>query len=190
MHGVRECLLGEQALGLGLPVYRVLIPYPCPNEVYEAAMATAIAEARAAGVTKMVFGDVFLADVRCYREGKLAGTGIEPIFPLWGMNSRALAKEMIAAGMRAYITCLDPRKVSRELAGRAYDLDLLEGLPPEVDRLGENGEFHTFAWDGPGFAHPVQATVGETVERDGFVFADVLASCHPANSGAQVESTP
>jgi len=190
MHGVRECLLGEQARALDLPVCRVLIPYPCPNEVYEAEMAKAIAEARAIGVTKMVFGDVFLADVRCYREEKLAGTGIEPVFPLWGLDSHSLAKEMVAAGVRAYITCLDPRKVSRELAGRAFDLDLLAELPPEVDPLGENGEFHTFAWDGPGFAQPVQVTVGETVERDGFVFTDVLSSQHPVGDRPQVRSTP
>ena len=174
MHGVRECLLEAQAEALGLPLHRALIPYPCPNEVYEAEMAKAVAEAQTRGVTRMVFGDIRLADVRAYREQKLAGTGIEPVFPLWGLDPEALAREMIGAGVRAYITCLDPRRMDRDLAGRPFDLDLLAHLTPAVDALGENGEFHTFVWDGPGFGRPVAVRVGETVERDGFVFTDLL----------------
>ncbi len=174
MHGVRERLLQAQAEALGLPLHRVPIPYPCPNEVYEAEMAKAIAAAREEGVTRMVFGDIFLEDVRRYREEKLSGTGIQPVFPLWTRDSRALAEEMIAGGVRAYLTCLDPRKVSPKLAGRAFDLDLLADLPPTVDPLGERGEFHTFAWGGPGFDQPLAVSVGETVERDGFVFTDLV----------------
>ena len=187
MHGVRECLVEAQARALDLPLHRVLIPYPCPNEVYEAEMAKAVAEAQEGGVTRMVFGDLFLSDVRAYREEKLAGTGIEAVFPLWGSDTRALAEGMIAAGVRAYLTCLDPRKVCRGLAGHPFDGDFLAKLPREVDTLGENGEFHTFVWDGPGFSQPVQVTVGETVERDGFVFTDLLPD---RRSPAQRGGTP
>lgn len=174
MHGVRERLVEVQAGALGLPRYYVRIPSPCSLEAYEAEMAKAASQAKEVGVSRMVFGDVSLHGVRAYREQKLAGTGIEPLFPLWGLDSSALAREMIAAGVRAYITCLDPRKVSRDLAGRPFDLDLLAQLPSGMDPLGENGEFHTFASDGPGFARPVAVMVGETVERDGFVFTDLL----------------
>ena len=174
MHGVREELLEAQARALGLPVHRVLIPAQCSNEEYEAAMDRAVAEARAAGVRKMIFGDLFLPDVRAYRESRLKGTGIDPDFPLWGRNTAELAREMIAGGVRVYLTCLDPRKLPREMAGRAFDLSFLNDLPPDVDPCGENGEFHTFAWDGPGFARSIEVTVGETVEREGFVFTDVL----------------
>jgi uncharacterized protein (TIGR00290 family) len=174
MHGVREELLEAQARALGLPVHRVRIPAQCSNEEYEAAMARAVAEARAAGVQKMIFGDLFLADVRAYRESRLKGTGIAPEFPLWGRHTAELAREMIAGGVRAYLTCLDPRKLPREMAGRAFDLDFLNDLPPDTDPCGENGEFHTFAWDGPGFSSPLEVSVGETVEREAFVFTDVV----------------
>jgi len=175
MHGVREALLEAQARALGLPVRRVLIPSPCSNEVYEAAMAEAVAEAKDLGVTSVVFGDFCLPDIRAYREEKLAGTGIEALFPLWGREPAALAAEMLAGGVRSYVTCLDPSAVPRELAGRPYDADFIAHLPEGVDPCGENGEFHTFAWDGPGFAHPIPVRVGETVEGDGFVFTDLLA---------------
>jgi uncharacterized protein (TIGR00290 family) len=174
MHAVREELLDRQAAAVGLPCRKVRIPWPCPNETYEAAMAAALAVARAEGITHLVFGDLFLADIRAYREAKLAGTGLAPLFPLWGKDTRALAREMVDGGLRARLTCVDPRKVDRSLAGRAFDAALLADLPAGVDPCGENGEFHSFAWDGPMFASPVPVTPGEIVEREGFVFADLL----------------
>jgi uncharacterized protein (TIGR00290 family) len=174
MHGVREKLLEMQAEALGLPLYKALIPTPCSNETYEAVMARAVEDAERAGVTRMIFGDLFLQDVRAYRERQLAPTGIEPRFPLWGRNTRTLAQEMIEGGLRAYVTCLDPRKLGREFAGRSYDLEFLSQLPEDVDSCAENGEFHTFAWNGPGFAHALDVRVGDTVEREGFVFTDVV----------------
>jgi diphthamide synthase (EF-2-diphthine--ammonia ligase) len=174
MHAVRERLLEAQAEALGLPLHEAFIPSPCSNEQYEAVMGGAIEEAKRAGVSRMVFGDLFLADIRAYRERQLAGAGMEACFPLWGEDTGRLAREMIAGGVRAYITCLDPGKLGRDFAGASYDLAFLESLPEEADPCGENGEFHTFAWDGPGFARPLAVRLGETVERDGFVFTDVL----------------
>lgn len=174
MHAVREELLDRQAAGLGLPCRKVRIPWPCPNEFYEARMAEALADARAAGVSRVVFGDLFLRDIRAYREARLAGTGLEPLFPLWERDTRRLAHEMLDGGLAAVITCVDPRKVDRSLAGRPFDAALLAALPPGVDPCGENGEFHTFAWSGPMFAAPIPIATGEVVEREGFVFADVL----------------
>ncbi len=174
MHSTREALLDRQAAALGLPCRKVRIPFPCPNERYEQEMARALAEARAEGVTHVAFGDLFLEDVRAYRASRLAGTGIDPLFPLWGRPTRALAGEMIAGGLRAVITCVDPRRLDRSFAGRTLDAALLEQLPPGVDPCGENGEFHTFAFAGPMFAAPIPIAGGEVVERDGFVFADVL----------------
>jgi uncharacterized protein (TIGR00290 family) len=175
MHGVREELLEAQAAVLGLPLYRVVIPKSCTNEAYEEAMRQAMEDAKRAGVTQMVFGDLFLEDVRAYRVKQLASVAIEPCFPLWGRDTAALAREMIAGGVRALVTCLDPRKMGRELAGRSFDLEFLSLLAEGVDPCGENGEFHTFASDGPGFAHPLDVRVGKTVEREGFVFTDVLS---------------
>jgi len=174
MHGVREALLQAQADALGLPLHRVLISASCSNEEYEAKMALALAAARDQDVTKVVFGDLYLECIRSYREERLRDTGLAPVFPLWGMPTRALAEEMIAAGVRAVLTCVDPSKVSREFAGREFDADLLLALPPDADPCGENGEFHTFAYAGPGFSAPLPVRVGETVERGGFVFTDVL----------------
>ncbi len=176
MHAVREELLDRQAAALGLPCCKVRIPWPCPNHVYEAEMAAALAAARAAGVAQVVFGDLFLADVRAYREAKLAGTGLAPIFPLWGRDTGGLAREMLDGGLAATLTCVDPRKVDRALAGRPFDAALLAALPPDVDPCGENGEFHTFASAGPMFSGPIAVAPGEVVEREGFVFADVLAA--------------
>ncbi len=175
MHGVRDELLEAQAGAAGLPLHRVLIPADCTNEIYADAMRRAMDEANSDGVTHVVFGDIFLEGVRAYREEKLAGVGMHACFPLWGLDTRVLAREMIEGGVRAYITCLDPRKVPKELAGRAYDQSLLKALPETADPCGENGEFHTFAWDCPAFHRPVEVRVGETVERGGFVFTDVLA---------------
>ena len=174
MHGVREELLRAQSDALGLPLHAVRIPTPCPNDTYEAAMRAALETARAEGVTHVVFGDLFLEDVRAYRETQLARVGMFGHFPLWGRETGALAREMIAGGLRAYLTCVDPRRVSRELAGRAFDGTLLSALPGGADPCGENGEFHTFAWDGPMFTAPIAVHVGETVERDGFVFTDLV----------------
>lgn len=174
MHAVREELVRAQADAVGIPLYTAYIPARCANEDYEKTMRAAIDAARAEGVTKMIFGDLFLEDVRAYRVEKMAGTGIEPVFPLWGSDTRQLAAEMVSAGVRAIVTCVDPRKLSREFAGRQFDESFLAALPDGVDPCGEKGEFHTFAWDGPAFSRPVNVRVGEIVEREGFVFADVL----------------
>jgi uncharacterized protein (TIGR00290 family) len=173
MHAVRRSLLEAQAKRLGIPLHVVEIPSPCPNDVYEARMATAMAEAKATGTERVIFGDLFLADIRAYREQALAGSGIEPLFPLWQRPTDALARQMLAAGIRAVLTCVDPKQLAPEFAGRQFDEALLADLPPSVDPCGENGEFHTFVYDGPGFSSPIGVEVGEVVERAGFVFCDV-----------------
>ncbi len=174
MHAVREDLVEMQATAAGLPLVKVPIPSPCSNEIYEQAMGEAMARARAEGVNHIVFGDLFLQDVRAYREKQLASCGMTPVFPLWRKDTRRLAEEMLAGGLSAYLTCVDPRKLDRSFAGRRFDSGLLKALPADVDPCGENGEFHTFANGGPMFRHLIPATVGEVVERDGFVFADLL----------------
>ena len=173
MHAVRRELLAAQAARLDVPLHLVDIPSPCPNDVYEAAMTGALAVARDAGVEQMVFGDLFLEDIREYRETRFAGTGITPVFPLWGRPTDRLARDMLDTGVRAVLTCIDPTVLAPELAGRAFDESLLAELPPGVDPCGERGEFHTFVWDAPGFRAPIDIEVGEVVERDGFVFCDV-----------------
>jgi uncharacterized protein (TIGR00290 family) len=174
MHAVRRELLQAQADAMGLPLTLVPIPYPCPNEVYEAAMARALGWARAHAVTGVAFGDLFLPDIRAYRERQMAPTGLSCHFPLWGRPTAELAREMIASGFRARLTCVDPKVLPASFAGREFDLSLLADLPPAVDPCGENGEFHTFVWDGPSFSRPVKVESGEVVTRDGFVFADLL----------------
>src|SRR5271168_5285888 len=174
MHAVRESLLEMQAAAAGLPLVTVGIPSPCSNEIYEGAMSEAMARAAGEGVRHVIFGDLFLQDVRAYRETQLARCGMAPVFPLWGMETRALAEAMIAGGLSAYLTCVDPRKLGSESAGRRFDAGFLADLPAGVDPCGENGEFHTFACAGPMFRADVAVTVGEIVERDGFVFADLL----------------
>ena len=174
MHGVREELLAAQTKVVALPVHRVSIPNPCPQDAYDAAMRRVLQDAKAEGITHVVFGDVFLADVRAYREARLAEAGLAAHFPLWMRDTAALAREMIEGGLRATVTCLDPKKMPRELAGCRFDEALLARLPDGVDPCGENGEFHTFAWDGPMFDKSIEVKVGRTVERDGFVFTDVL----------------
>ena len=174
MHAVREALLDAQAAAAGLPLVKVGIPSPCPNEIYERAMAEAMAQVGAEGVTHMIFGDLFLEDIRKYREENLAKCSIAPVFPLWGLDTRILAHEMLAGGLRAVLTCVDPKKLDATFAGRAFDEKLLADLPATVNPCGENGEFHTFACAGPMFASPIPVEVGKVVERDGFVFADIL----------------
>ena len=174
MHAVRRTLLLAQAEAAGLPLHVAEIPSPCPNEVYEQAMAEALAQAIARGVSGVAFGDLFLEDVRRYREERMQPTGLQLLFPLWGRPTRPLAEEMIASGLRARLTCVDPRKLDRSFAGREFGDELLRDLPPGVDPCGEYGEFHSFAWDGPMFRRPLGVKGGEVVERDGFVFADLL----------------
>jgi uncharacterized protein (TIGR00290 family) len=174
MHGVRRALVEAQAEAAGLPLHVLPIPYPCPNETYEAVMGEFVARQIAEGVEAMAFGDLFLEDIRRYRETKLAGTGITPLFPVWGLDTVRLPRDMISAGLVAHIACLDPRKLPASLAGRRFDLDLLAELPAGVDPCAENGEFHTFACAGPMFRRPIPVTVGEPVTRDGFVFCDLV----------------
>src|SRR3954447_14398617 len=176
MHGVRELLLDRQAAELGLPCQKLHIPLPCPNEVYEAIMGQALADAKARGITHFVFGDLFLADIRAYREQKLDAVGVQAVFPLWGRDTHALARDMLAQGLRARTSCIDPRKLAPSFAGREFDAAFLSELPPGVDPCGENGEFHTFVTGGPMFAREIAVERGEVVERDGFVFADWVPS--------------
>ena len=176
MHGVREELLRAQLDAAGLPARIVRIPYPCPNEIYERAMAAAVAEAKAGGVTDMIFGDLFLQDIRDYRERQLAGTGIAPVFPLWRKPTAALARDMIDGGVEAHLTVVDLKKLPADFAGRRFDADLLAALPTGVDPCGENGEFHTFVSAGPMLTRKIAVSVGATVERDGFAFADLVAA--------------
>lgn len=174
MHAVRHELLKQQAAAAGLPLLVVPIPSPCSNEEYETAMRGALARATDLGVTRMAFGDLFLEDVRAYREQKLAGTGIEPVFPLWGLPTPELARDMLSGGLRARLTCVDPKQLSASFAGREFELQLLRELPAGVDPCGERGEFHTFAHDGPMFSRPIAIESEEVVERDGFIFADLV----------------
>ena len=173
MHAVRTELLRAQAAAVRLPLRSVGIPSPCSNQQYETAMATAIEQAKADGITVMAFGDLFLEDIRSYRMKKLAGTGIEPIFPIWGIPTAALAREMIAGGLRARLTCVDPKQLAPSFVACEFDGQLLAELPPGVDPCGERGEFHTFAYQGPMFERSIAIQSGEIVERDGFVFADL-----------------
>jgi len=174
MHGVREELLQAQLDAAGLPAIVVRIPFPCPNEIYERKMAAAIDDAKARGITHMIFGDLFLEDVRAYRERQLAGTGITPVFPLWQKPTGALARDMIAAGVEANLSTIDLKKLPLSFAGRRFDSALLEDLPPEADPCGENGEFHSFVSAGPMLKGRIAVKVGKTVEREGFAFADLL----------------
>jgi uncharacterized protein (TIGR00290 family) len=175
MHGVREELLAAQLDSAGLKPIRVPIPYPCPNEIYESRMATALADAKAEGVTHVIFGDLFLEDVRRYREEKLAGTGIAPVFPVWGRPTDALAREMIDSGVETYLTTVDLNQLSITFAGRRLDHALLAALPETADPCGEKGEFHTFVAAGPMLSRRIAVALGEVVEREGFAFADFTA---------------
>jgi uncharacterized protein (TIGR00290 family) len=176
MHGTRHALLKAQADAARTPLWEVPLPWPCSNEVYEQAMATACAQAVQQGISAIAFGDLFLEDVRRYREDRLRGTGLEPIFPIWGRNTRELISEMLDADLHARIVCADPAKLPGDFIGHDLDHDLLSRLPDGVDPCGENGEFHTFAYAGPMFHHPIPIKDGEIVNRDGFLYADVLSA--------------
>jgi uncharacterized protein (TIGR00290 family) len=176
MHAVRRELLELQAKSVGLPLWTVPLPWPCSNEEYEVRMTALCERATGEAVQAIVFGDLFLADIRAYREKQLAGTGLQPLFPVWQIPTAELARTMIASGLRAKITCVDPKVLPKEFAGRDFDSQFLADLPPSIDPCGENGEFHSFVYDGPGFRRPINITVGEIVERDGFVFADIARS--------------
>jgi uncharacterized protein (TIGR00290 family) len=180
MHGTRYELLKAQANAARLPLWEVPLPWPCSNEHYELAMSAACASAVQQGISGMAFGDLFLEDVRRYREDRLRGTGLEPMFPVWGRNTRQLISEMLDRGLRARIVCVDPAKLSGDFVGRDLDHDLLSRFPATVDPCGENGEFHTFAHAGPMFDQAIPIKDGEAVTRDGFVYADVLADSEMA----------
>lgn len=173
MHAVRVGLLEAQADALRLPLWKVPIPSPCPNEIYERVMADTVARAVADGFTHIAFGDLFLEDIRRYREERLSGTGLTPLFPLFGADTTKLAREMVASGLSARLTCVDPRVLDRRFAGREFDAALLDELPPGIDPCGERGEFHSFAHAGPMFTRPIPVQSGDIVDRDGFVFADL-----------------
>jgi uncharacterized protein (TIGR00290 family) len=186
MHSTRRALLEAQANAAGLPLHLVPLPWPCSNEQYEAAMQSACDAAVAEGIAAIAFGDLFLEDIRRYREDRLKGTGLEPIFPVWGLDTRFLAEEMVASGLRARIVCVDPRKLPAEFAGRDFDAAFVRDLPAGVDPCGENGEFHTAVYAGPMFREAIPIEGGEIVQRDGFVFADVcLAEAIPAQGRAR-----
>ena len=177
MHAVRRELLEAQAAATGLQLHVVALPWPCSNEQYESIMRTAIAGFVTENFTHVAFGDLFLEDVRRYREDRMAGSGLEPLFPIWKTKStHHLAREMIDAGLKARLTCIDPRKLDRSFAGRTYDRELLNDLPGGTDPCGENGEFHSFAFGGPMFAEEIKVKIGEVVDRDGFVFSDLMLS--------------
>ncbi|MDH3687531.1 MAG: adenine nucleotide alpha hydrolase [Myxococcales bacterium] len=190
MHSVRRTLVEQQAAAAGLELELVEIPWPCTNAQYEAAMAALVTRARDAGVTKMAFGDLFLADVRQYREKMLADTGIEARFPIWGRDTRELADEMVANGLEAVVTCIDPKVLGSEWAGRRFDAEFLAALPAGIDPCGERGEFHTFTYAGPMFEAPIPIETGEVVERDGFVFADVLPAQGAGITDMPLEEEP
>jgi uncharacterized protein (TIGR00290 family) len=174
MHAVRRALVEAQAERTGIPLWAVELPWPCSNSEYEDRMRAVCQRATAAGITAIAFGDLFLQDVRDYRIRQLQGSGLEPLFPLWQIPTPQLSREMIAAGVKAKLTCVDPSKLERSFAGQDYDSRLLQTLPAGIDPCGENGEFHTFVYDAPIFSSPIAVRSGEVIERDGFVFADLL----------------
>ncbi len=181
MHAVRAELVALQAQSLGLPLETVELPLPCSNEIYLAEANKVIKLAEQAGVTHMAFGDLFLTDVRAYREEMLSVSPIQPVFPLWGENTRELAEEMMVEGIEATLTCVDPKVLDASFVGRRFDSSLLADLPPQIDPCGENGEFHSFVSNGPGFSTPLKVKRGIVLERDGFVFADLLLDHHDGN---------
>jgi uncharacterized protein (TIGR00290 family) len=174
MHGVRRSLVEQQAAAAGLPLWSIPLPWPCSNEQYEELMTKACAKAVAEGIEAIAFGDLFLEDVRAYRVKQMAGTGLEPLFPVWGEPTDGLAREMVSSGLKAILTCVDTRKLNADFAGRRFDANLLAGLPTGIDPCGENGEFHSFVYGGPMFNSEIDVIAGETVVRDQFAFADLI----------------
>jgi len=184
MHAVRRALVEEQAVAADLPLWSVPLPWPCSNEQYESLMAQTCAKAIAEGIEGIAFGDLFLEDVRAYRIKQLAVTDLEPIFPVWGIPTHSLAREMVASGLKTILTCVDSRKLDASFAGRQFDANLLNDLPAGIDPCGENGEFHSFVYAGPMFSREIPVIVGETLTRDQFVFADVI----PAGAKSAIEA--
>jgi len=178
MHAVRRSLVQEQAAAVGLPLWPIELPWPCTNLDYENLLTPIFQRAIEKGITAVAFGDLFLEDIRAYRERQLAGTGLKALFPLWQLPTPALAADMIAAGVRAKITCVDPTKLDRSFAGRDFDSSFLNDIPGTVDPCGENGEFHTFIYESPVFKGPIPVNIGDIVERDKFIFADVYSVAH------------
>lgn len=175
MHGVREALVDQQAVTLNLPCHKVWLPTsPCPNAVYEEVWGEVLQKLKQQGVTHVIFGDLFLEDIRAYRERQMAELGLTPVFPLWGEDTKVLAHKMIEGGLRARLTCIDSKKLDKSFAGRVFDETFLKDLPDDIDPCGERGEFHTFVYDAPFFPQPLPVRLGEIVDRDGFSFADVL----------------
>lgn len=174
MHAVRRALLHEQAAAVGLPLWSVELPWPCTNADYEQRFHAVLARAREEGFDAIAFGDLFLEDIRAYRVKQLESSGLEPLFPVWGIPTAQLSRDMIAAGVKAKITCIDKSKLEPSFAGRDWDADLLRALPPTVDPCGENGEFHTFVVESPVFSRALAVRSGEIVDRDGFIFVDLV----------------
>lgn len=185
MHAVRRELVERQAEATGLPLWNVPLPWPCSNEQYEMLMAETCARAVAAGIEGIAFGDLFLEDVRAYREKQMKDTGLQPIFPLWGQPTRGLANAMIASGLRAKLTCIDTHKLDASFVGREFDSDLLAALPDGVDPCGEKGEFHSFVYAGPMMTVDIPVSVGECVIRDQFVFVDLNPATMAATPSSQ-----
>jgi uncharacterized protein (TIGR00290 family) len=173
MHAVRRSLVEAQAKAVGIPLWDVDLPWPCSNSDYERIMKEKCKDAVQAGIECIAFGDLFLTDIRAYREKQLENSGLQPIFPVWGMPTREFARSMIKSGVGAKLTCVDPKLLAPEFVGREFDEQLLSEFPPDIDPCGENGEFHTFVYAGPMFQHDLSVVVGEIVSRDGFVFADL-----------------
>ncbi len=178
MHAIRVNILQKQAKNIGLPLEIIEIPYPCTNDEYEECMSAFIEKAKKANIECFAFGDLFLDDIRKYREEKLKGTGISPIFPIWGIPTDTLSREIVSSGLKAIITCIDPKQISKEFVGKEYDESFLNDIPKDVDPCGEKGEFHSLVFDGPMFKERIEVKLGEVVSRDGFVFADVLENIH------------
>ena len=176
MHGTRRSVLEAQAASAGLPLWIVPLPWPCSNEIYEQRMAEVCDRAVAEHIDAVAFGDLFLADVRAYRETQLRPTGLEPLFPLWEIPTGQLASDMIAGGLRAKLACIDSKQLTSSFAGREFDEALLRDLPADTDPCGERGEFHTCVYDGPMFTAPLRLEAGDVVNSDGFFFADFLTS--------------
>jgi uncharacterized protein (TIGR00290 family) len=190
MHAVRRSLVEAQAEQIGLALWPVELPWPCSNLAYEEIMAGVWRRARAEGIDAVAFGDLFLRDIRAYRERQLAGTGLEPLFPVWDLPTARLARDMIAVGVKAKVTCVDPAKLDRAFVGREFDQAFVEALPEPVDPCGENGEFHTFVYDGPVFTQGIRVVMGDVIERDGFVFADVMEAAALQSAEMETIRTP